>query len=222
MSTHNHYQGIDVSMWEGRIRFDRVRRAGIRIVYIKASEGTNQIDPYFERNYRDAYREGLAIGFYHYVLARTTAEAEAEARFFASNIRGKAQHARPAMDFEEFGDLNREEVREIALRFLTTLEAESGHRPVIYSDSSNASTRFNDDRFREYPLWIAEYGVSHPNMENPWRSWSGWQYTDEGSVSGIHGHVDRDHFRRSILLEERVEPCREESRIEQDLPPILR
>lgn len=157
---------------------------------------------YFERNYLDAHREGLAIGFYHYVLARTTREAEAEARFFASNIRGKSQHARPAMDFEEFGGLNQEKVREIAQRFLTTLEEESGHRPVIYSDSSNASTRFDDDRFREYPLWIAEYDVSRPNMENQWKSWSGWQYTDTGKVNGIHGHVDRDHFRRSILLEE--------------------
>ena len=214
MSTHKRYQGIDVSRWEGRIHFNRVRKAGIRLVYIKASEGTNQIDPYFERNYSGAHREGLAIGFYHYVLARTVSEAEAEARFFASNIREKSQRVRPAMDFEEFGDLTQEEVREIALRFLTTLEAESGHKPVIYSNSSNASTRFNDDRFREYPLWIAEYDVSRPNMENPWINWSGWQYTDEGEVDGIHGNVDRDHFRRSILLEKAVEPCHENSEVE--------
>lgn len=201
MNSIKRFQGIDVSEWQGRIDFSRVRNSGIRIVYIKATQGTDYVDPYFEQNYRDADKEGLAIGFYHYVTARTVSDAEEQARYFASYIRGKHQRARPVMDFETFGKLTRPEIHEIALCFLTALEAETSHIPAIYSDSYNASTNFADDRLRRYPLWIAEYDVTRPDMENLWSSWSGWQYTDRGTVDGINGEVDRDYFRHTILLD---------------------
>ncbi len=205
MRENKRMDGIDVSHWEGEINFRRVKEAGIRLVYIKATQGTTVVDPDFERNYREADRERMRIGFYHYVTARDVEEAKAEAVFFSEKIKGKNQHARPAMDFEEFGELSRREIREISLEFLRELEQRTGVRPVIYSDASNAATVFDDDRLREYPLWIAQYGVERPDMENPWRRWSGWQYTDAGRVDGIAGDVDRDYFRREILSEERRE-----------------
>lgn len=207
MNRNTLHEGIDVSAWEGRIDFERVRDAGIRIVYIKATQGTGYVDPEFERNYREAIKADLAVGFYHYVTARNETEARAEAHYFASHIQGKRQHARPAMDFEVFGDLTTPEIREISYEFLTTLEKETGHIPALYSDASNASTHFADDRFRRYPLWIADYGVSRPDMENPWSRYSGWQYTDRGRVRGISGNVDRDRFRREILLDENIYLC---------------
>lgn len=200
-------QGIDVSQWQGRIDFERVKASGIRIVYIKATEGNGFVDPDFEPNYRNAEKAGLAIGFYHYVTARNEKEAREQARFFANHIRDKRQHVRPAMDFEVFEDLSIAAVRDIAEQFLITLEEELDVVPVLYSDASNASDRFADDRFRRYPLWIAEYNVSHPTMENPWRRWSGWQYTDSGRVRGITGTVDKDHFRRDILIRHHTEQC---------------
>ena len=192
--------GIDVSHWAGRINFHKVKQAGIRIVYIKATQGTTIVDPEFERNYRDADREGLCIGFYHYVTARNLEQARKEAAFFYEKIRDKNQHARPAMDFEQFGNLARHEICDISIHFLRELEKNFGHRPAIYSDAANASDVFDDDRLREYPLWIAQYGVSKPDMENNWKRWSGWQYTDSGEVKGVSGRVDRDYFRREILL----------------------
>lgn len=200
MNHHTTLQGIDVSHWAGKINFRRVKKSGIRIVYIKATQGTDYVDPDFERNYRDAHREELNIGFYHYVTARNVNEAAEEARFFVSRIRDKVQHARAAMDFETFGSLTTAEIREISLRFLKTLERELRYLPIIYSDASNASTHFADQHLVKYPLWIADYGVSHPVMENPWHRWSGWQYTDQGRVHGIAGDVDRDHFRKDILI----------------------
>ncbi len=193
-------EGIDVSHWEGRIQFRKVREAGVRLVYIKSTQGTTIVDPDFERNYREAEREGLGIGFYHYVMARDEEEARREAIFFADSIKDKKQYMRPAMDFEEFGELSDREIREISLAFLEELEEQIGEVPVIYSDASNANTTFDDERLGRYPLWIAEYGVSRPNMENTWRRWSGWQYTDTGNVEGISGDVDRDYFRKDIFL----------------------
>ena len=75
------YEGIDVSQWQGYIDYKKVKEAGIEVVYIKSSEGTDFKDPYFETNYENAKRNNLKIGFYHFVRARNTAEAEEEARF---------------------------------------------------------------------------------------------------------------------------------------------
>ena len=80
------YQGIDVSSWQGNINFAQVKNAGIDIVYIKSSEGVSYIDPYFERNYQNAKANGLKVGFYHYVTARTVEEARNQANFFAKEF----------------------------------------------------------------------------------------------------------------------------------------
>ena len=45
------YEGIDVSRYQGIIDFSKVKDAGIGIVYIKASQGTNYVDSNFELNY---------------------------------------------------------------------------------------------------------------------------------------------------------------------------
>ena len=58
-----------------------MKEAGIDVVYIKSSEGSGFIDPKFERNYEEAKKNGLKIGFYHYVNARTEEEAIKEAEF---------------------------------------------------------------------------------------------------------------------------------------------
>lgn len=200
MRRDRRHAGIDVSHWEGKIDFRRVREAGIRIVYIKATQGHDIVDEEFERNYRDAHREGLRVGFYHYVTARSAEEAKRQADFFCDKIQDKEQRVKPAMDFEVFGALTQSEVRNISLQFLKELEAKSGHQPVVYTDAANASGVFDDDRFRDYPLWIAQYGVSHPDMENRWKRWSGWQYTDRGRVRGVNGTVDRDYFREEIMI----------------------
>ena len=88
------YQGIDVSSWQGTIDFTQVKNAGIDIVYMKSSEGRSYIDPYFERNYQNAKANGLKVGFYHYVTARTVEQAREQANFFASVISGKVPASR--------------------------------------------------------------------------------------------------------------------------------
>lgn len=70
-SNNNFYQGIDVSRWQGSINFPLVKNSGIHIVYIKSSEGRTYIDPYFEKNYSEAKSNGLKVGIYHYVTAKS-------------------------------------------------------------------------------------------------------------------------------------------------------
>ena len=193
------YQGIDVSSYQGNINFSLVKNAGIDIVYIKSSEGRSYIDPYFERNYQNAKANGLKVGFYHYVTARTTEQAREQANFFARVISGKEPDCRLAMDFESFGNLSVIQINEISKVFLETLQSATGKDVLIYSNSYSARTIFSRE-LAIYPLWVANYGVSEPGGNDKWSTWVGWQYTSTGRVSGILGNVDRDQFTDGVLL----------------------
>lgn len=203
-SSSNIYDGIDVSGWQGNIDYSGVASSGIEIVYMKASEGTSFVDPYFNQNYTNAKANGLKVGFYHYLTASSNSEAVAEANFFVSTISGMTPDCRLAMDFESFGNLSAEEINEIGLTFMQTVENLSGKEMVIYSDTSNASNIFGGG-LTNYPLWVAQYEVEEPTPNGNWDSWVGWQYTDAGEISGINGYVDRDRFTDGILLNENSE-----------------
>ena len=106
-SSSNIYEGIDVSGWQGNIDYKQVVNSGIQIVYMKASEGTNFVDPYFNQNYSNAKANGLKVGFYHYLTARSVNDAIKQANFFVSTISGKTPDCRLAMDFESFGRIEK-------------------------------------------------------------------------------------------------------------------
>ena len=203
-STSTIYDGIDVSEWQGEINWVDVSNSGIDIAYIRASEGSGYEDPDAMRNYNGAKAVGIKVGFYHYLTARSNSEAVAQANFFVSTISGMTPDCRLAMDFESFGNLSAEEINEIGLTFMQTVENLSGKEMVIYSDTSNASNIFGGG-LTNYPLWVAQYEVEEPTPNGNWDSWVGWQYTDAGEISGINGYVDRDRFTDGILLNENSE-----------------
>ena len=198
------YDGIDVSSWQGNIDFSQVKASGIEIVYIKSSEGFRSVDSYLEQNYINAKNAGLKVGFYHYVTARSVEDAVRQANFFVSTISGKNPDCKLAMDFESFGSLNREEINQIALTFMQTVQNASGKDVIIYSDEYNANNTFNSS-LATYPLWVAQYEVSEPTVRNHWSNWAGWQYTDKGEIPGISSYVDRDKFTNEVFLSDTSE-----------------
>ena len=195
------YSGIDVSSWQGEIDFQKVKDAGIEVVYIRAGVGESAVDSHFRQNYESAKAAGLKVGFYHYVTAEDTYMAQKEAEFFASLIGGTAPDCRPAMDFEVFYGLSDSGVNEIARTYLETLERQTGHLPIIYSDAYNVSARWSISLSR-YPLWVADYSLPTPPNNGKWSGWAGFQYSDKGRISGISGNVDLDRFTSTVLLKE--------------------
>lgn len=193
------YAGIDISRYQGTVDFDRVAADGIDIVYMRAGEGNDYIDPEYERNYQQAREAGLKSGAYLYVTATTVDEGREQAKFFASLLQGKEFACRPVMDFENLRGLNRQTANDIALAFLQTLEEETGVTPAIYTGAYKVEAVWDAD-LAAYPLWIAEYGAEEPKTTGAWKEWSGFQYTDKGQVDGIDGDVDLDRFRPGILL----------------------
>ena len=201
------YQGIDVSNWQGYIDYSSVRESGIEVVYIKASQGTNIKDAYFDINYENAKANGLKVGFYHFLTATNTEEAEQEARFFASVISGKIPDCKLVMDYETFGGVGVEESNEIAQVFLETTRRLTNKDIIIYSDLSNSQSRFSRELAENYELWLAYYSGEERlrEIETRWNNYIGLQYSDRGRINGISGAVDLDRFSEEIFLDETSE-----------------
>ena len=201
------YQGIDVSNWQGYINYAQVKDAGIQIVYIKASQGTNIKDAYFDINYENAKANGLQVGFYHYLTATNTREAQEQANFFVSVISGKTPDCKLVLDYETFGGVGRAEINNIARTFMERVQQLTNKEVILYSDLSNARSTFDASLANDYELWIAYYGNRNNliNIETSWNTYIGIQYTDRGRVNGINGSVDRDLYTEEIFLDETSE-----------------
>lgn len=198
------YEGIDVSNWQGYIDYSGVVSSGIEVVYIKASQGSDIKDPYFDLNYENAKAAGLKVGFYHFLTATTADEAVTEANFFASVISGKTPDCKLVLDYEVFGGVGEDEINLIAQTFMDTVKNLTGKDVILYSDLSNAQSTFNSELAANYELWLAFYGDYNnlTDVQANWNNYIGVQYTDTGEVSGINGNVDRDLYTEYIFLDE--------------------
>lgn len=201
------YQGLDVSVYQGDIDFEKVKSSGYDCVYIRSGSGESGEDSLFMEHYQNAKSAGLNVGFYYYVTAENTAEGESQALEFASLISECDYQLAPAMDYEEFSQVTVEESIKIAQSFLEKVEETLNEKPVIYTDANNVSRRWGS-ALAEYPLWVADYAhLAEPESyqlpeSSGWSQWSGYQYTDSLVVSGIFGNVDGNIFKRSIFLKE--------------------
>lgn len=206
-ATNLSYEGIDVSNWQGYIDYAEVKNTGIEIVYIKASQGTNIKDAYFDINYENAKTNGLCVGFYHYLTATNIEQAQEEANFFVSVISGKIPDCKLVLDYETFGGVSREEINNIARTFMERVEELTDKEIILYSDLSNAQNTFDRSLAEDYDLWIAYYENRNNliNIETSWNTYIGIQYTDRGRVNGINGSVDRDLYTQEIFLDETSE-----------------
>jgi glycosyl hydrolase family 25/List-Bact-rpt repeat protein len=75
-----------------------------------------------------------------------------------------------------------------------------GVRAMIYSSPNFWRTNLGDTTWfadHGYPLWIAHWYVSSPDVfANDWggHGWTFWQWSSTGSVTGITTDVDKDRF----------------------------
>ena len=128
------------------------------------------------------------------MTAKTTAEAEAQARFFLQTIGKRTYDLKLAMDYGGEQGLTTASLNANALAFLRAVERNSGTKPVIYTSASKARDVWSQELASQYRLWVANYYVPLPEANGKWPGWVGFQYTNRGSVDGISGNVDRDRF----------------------------
>lgn len=202
--------GIDVSHYQRRIDWASVKSSGVGYALMKATEADHFVDPRFDYNWTRARRVGILRGAYHFF--RPLVDPVVQANHFLK-ITGKIYHHTdlpPAVDIEVTPDFVRHEWKQLKLEerlrriqlWLQTVEAALGKKPMIYTGFYTWFEYLgNSDRFTDYPLWIAAYGVEKPRIPaNNWggNGWTFWQTTGKGAVPGIRGGapcVDLDVYR---------------------------
>ena len=212
--------GIDVSRFQGRIVWSSVAADGVRFAFAQASRGSGEdcsvvprecgADGFYDFNYRRGEGRGdqgrpLPPGLCRRRSGRAQvkADARAEALVFTTAV-GELGHGdlRPALDLETpFAGLSAAELRIWARTWLRAVRRELGVKPIIYTNRSSWSALGNPTQLRPqagYPLWVANWNVSAPQV--PAANWAGlawrvWQYSSGGRVPGITGRVDLDWLR---------------------------
>lgn len=195
----SNYKGIDVSHWDGSIDFDKVKDDGIKIVYIKATQGEFFVDPHFVTNAKNAKKSGLLTGYYHYFTAVSEDGAINEAIHFVDTIKNYPWDCRLAIDIEESNNLDGYTLSNLCRIFLEKVKSLTKSDVVIYTYTSFI-TSYLKTYLDVYPLWIAEYGVNTPRSNDIWNTWIGFQYSNNGHIAGLSSEVDLDEFTKEILL----------------------
>ena len=189
--------GIDVSHWQGDINWNDVYNDGYRFAFAKATEGTSYVDDHFTTNMENGHAAGLYMGAYHFAHPADN-NATQEADHFLNVIEPylKDGYMVPALDLEDGSSLGKTALSKWVNEFMNHIKDTTGLTGVIYTNS-NYANNYLDSSVTQWPLWIAEYGVSSPNT-GVWSTWWFWQYTSSGSVSGISGDVDLDYYNGDI------------------------
>lgn len=181
--------GIDISHHQsGRLDLTAAKRAGLRWMYVKATEGTSFKDRTYRARVRQARSNGLPVGAYHFARPEGR-DAAAEARYFLATIELRAGDMVPMLDLEDIGDLTLAQLTEWTGTWVRTVNQEirrkglSG-KPVIY-------TPFNLTKGFGCLLWVARYSDDFraPVIPTPWKRAAIWQHSNGkfGPVKSVPG-----------------------------------
>lgn len=196
--------GIDVSYYQGKIDWKKVKAmeeddVKVRFAFIKATEGMFSVDPYFQRNWREAPKAGIICGAYHYFKPKKSGEWQA--KFFLQTVNFETGDLPPVVDIEELNGVAASKMRIELQVFLTHIEEKTKVKPIIYTGLSF----YNDylkGYFDEYPLWVAHY--HQPKLKVNKADWHFWQHSDKARISGINHVVDFNAFNGDSLAFEQM------------------
>jgi len=199
--------GIDISKHQETIDWLEVSKSGrkgkkISFVFIKASEGSTRPDELFARNWREARKRNLLRGAYHFY--RPARNAEEQFKLFTSIVKLEKGDLPPVVDIEVTNRRSKKVIQEGLAEFLDKLENKYHARPIIYT-SLTYYKAYLEDKFSDYPVWIAYYKEEDSLDAALKTNWHFWQHSDQGNVNGINGKVDFNVF--SGNLEELKRMC---------------
>lgn len=185
--------GIDISKWNGTVDWGKVAASGTDFAFVRVSDGTTSPDPKFAENWQKARAAGIPTGVYQFFRPNQDPIAQADLLLDAM---GPLQPGDlpPVIDVEATGGKSKAQVTAAIHQWIDHVESKLGVRPIIYSGRYFWQDNVGSSDFSSYPLWIAHYTNSCPNLPSQWSGWDFHQYTDSGSVSGVSGNVDRNYF----------------------------
>ena len=157
-----------------------IKETRIDYVIMKASEGETFRDWRFKRRWKKADKFSYRRGAYHFF--RPGKDAEVQAKNYISQVGDiGSDDFPPILDIEKTDGLSAETINKRALEWLQIIEKHYGRKPIIYANPYYLNNILSSEITKNYPVWVANYGVSRPN----WNGWHMWQFTDRALVRGV-------------------------------------
>lgn len=187
------FEGVDVSVYQGNIDWNKAKADGIEFAIMRAGYGkyVSQKDKYFDQNMKNAKAAGLPCGVYWFSYALTPEDAIKEADACYEVIKNYKLEYPVSFDMETESQMKlpKETVAQIIEAFCGRMES-YGYYTTLYTYASFLNYKVEDRIFDKYDIWVAHYNTSKPAFN---RNYGLWQYSCTGSVWGITGNVDRDY-----------------------------
>ena len=197
-------QGIDVSEHQGRIDWDAVKASGIDFAILRVGFGApsfgGRVDYQFNRNISECERLGIPYGVYVYSYAFDNQQAADEASMVIGCLSGHNPRLPVYYDLEDktiIADGRQSGIASRAQTFCNKISS-AGYKPGIYANLNWFNNILTDPVFKSgsWDHWIAQYN----SQCHYTASYSFWQYTSRGKVSGISGNVDMNYAYVDVSL----------------------
>jgi lysozyme len=211
--------GIDVANFQGQITWTSVKGDGVAYAFAKATESTGFTDADFAGNMSRGKGAGLQMGAYHFAHPESTCPSSQVNHFWAvagGQIIADGKSIFPMVDCEVFNGVTCGEgtYNTWYNDYATDLKAKTSHflRPDIYVSACNACHLTSATTLS---AWIADYNGQNLYTGNPWstccscnvwgggcnaNTWTYWQVSSTGAISGISGNVDLDAYNDTLSL----------------------
>ena len=208
---------IDVSQYQGQIKWQTVKDSGIDAAYIRLCNGT-KLDTQALRNARACRRLGIPFGFYCYWHPQPLALRQA--RMLVKYTRSEKANLIPMLDVEAHDDQKPITIINKLAKSVSVITNAFGKPPTVYTGAWFWNSRVKSGKFSHCPLWVAQYvhyslkafknplhtipinpdawGAYALQHKNPagvvgWPVWSAWQFAGGFDSVGLrYGMQSRD------------------------------
>lgn len=188
--------GVDISVWNGDVDFEKLRRNGFTFVMIGMGRR-------FEENVQKAEAANFPWGGYFYTESVSPEEDREELSKILERLKGKKPTYPIAIDVEDDGTKaakggwTYENVNRNA-KFLLEGIANAGYYPMLYTGFEEIENYISPDVYNKYDMWFAHWaskcGYTGSNL-------SMWQYG--GEVNCIRSpYIEGDIFDQDFVYKD--------------------
>lgn len=192
-------KGIDVSEYQGKIDWKKVKESGVDFAFIRAGyrgyvSGKLVEDEQYINNVKGCIENDIEVGVYYFSQAVTEEEIEEEVDTMLVAIAEYEVTGPIVIDIEKVDSnnsrgnaLSQEERTKLVLHFCDYVRSK-GYEPMIYGNTYSFFEMLDIDQVHDERIWYAFYDTY---LYYPYKL-DIWQYSAKMNIPGIEGDVDID------------------------------
>lgn len=191
-------EGLDISAAQPPVKADLIRKAGKRFGIVKAVEGERSVDSRFVEHLKALKGEGLITGVYQFALPDE--DPIDDVRGLLDVIMNDPPPLPATLDLETMNNRSPSQVLNWLHGWTREYIMQTGTTPMIYTApyfwKSLGIAATSDTEWAEFPLWVANYGVSKPIIPSPWKDFTFWQFAANEIWKDVNGTIGYGSWRR--------------------------